>query len=113
MLKLENALLKENNIEIFETKRFDKLIYNAMVKTEFETYRKIVAAEKVNITLDRCRVFDVTRIMRCLGYNHKSTECRNDETCYKLHGQHKTRECNKEIIKKNYKQYKSEYRFKT
>lgn len=38
--------------------------------------------------------------MRCLGYNHKSTECRNDETCYKLHGQHKTRECNKEIKKK-------------
>lgn len=69
MLKLENTILKENNIEIFETKRFDKLIYNAMVKTEFETYRKIVAAEKVNITLDRaeysmsrelCGVQDIT-----------------------------------------------------
>lgn len=59
--------------------------------------------QKLNIGWEKCRVFDGTDIIQCFkcqGYNHKSSDCKNEEICYKCHGSHKSKECKKEIINK-------------
>lgn len=59
--------------------------------------------KKLNVGWERCRIFDGTDIIqcyKCLGFNHKSIDCKNEETCYKCHGNHKSGECSKEVILK-------------
>lgn len=105
-LKKQNEDLKNSEIEIikmFETKRYNKTVYNAKVKIDNDSYKKVILAQRLNVGWERCRAFDGTRVMqcyKCLGYNHKSSECRNEEICYKCHGNHKATQCNKEIINK-------------
>lgn len=105
-LKRQNIIMENSEIEIkaiFETKRYNKTIYNARINIDCETYVKVIEAGRINVGWERCRVYDGTRVtqcFKCYGYNHRSSECRNSEICYKCHGQHKSSECQQEIIKK-------------
>lgn len=88
---------------MFETKRFNKTIYNAKIKIDNESYARVMSSQKINVGWDSCRVFDGTSIWKCFkceGYNHKASECKNEEICYRCHGKHKSSECNKEVIAK-------------
>ena len=65
--------------------------------------RKHLAAEKINIGWERCKVYDSIRALPCFrykGFNHKATNCKNDEDCVKYHGRHRNFECNERQIKK-------------
>ena len=42
----------------------------------------------------------VTQCHKCLGYNHKPAECRNEEVCFKFYANHESRDCGKEIMDK-------------
>lgn len=105
-LKKQNQILENSEIDIvklFETKRFNRKIYNAKVKIDNESYKNVMAEKRLKVGWDVCRVFDGTSIMQCFkckGYNHKSVDCKNQETCYKCHGTHNSNECNKETILK-------------
>lgn len=105
-LKNQNPILKDNEIKIiktFEHKRNNRTIYNIKLSTDGETYNKLVGAQRVNLGWERCRVFDGTDVLQCFkcqGYNHLASECKNDETCFKCHGNHKAKDCkNEKIIK--------------
>lgn len=81
----------------------NRIIYSAKIKIDNDSYIKVMNAQKVNIGWEKCRIFDGTDIIQCFkcyGYNHKSTECKNQETCFKCHGNHKSFECQKEVINK-------------
>lgn len=105
-LKKQNQILENSEIKIvklFETKRFNRKIYNAKVKVDNEVYKKIISEKRIKVGWDICRVFDGTSIIQCYkckGYNHKAVDCQNQETCYKCHGNHNNKECNKEVILK-------------
>ena len=45
---------------------------------------KVTSGLKLNIGWDRCRVFDGTDVLQC----------------FKCHGNHRSKECNKEIVRK-------------
>lgn len=48
------------------------------------------------IGLRRCRTYDrywVTRCAHCLGFNHKTSECRNNVKCGHCAGDHSTSDC--------------------
>ena len=103
-LKKENEILKDSKIEIikiYESKRYNRIIFNAKLEIDNESCPKVISGLKLNMGWDRCRVFDGTDVLQCFkyqGYNHKSSECRNGDTCYKCRGNHRSKECNKEII---------------
>lgn len=103
-LKKQNDAMKDSKVEIikcFETKRYNRTIFNAKIKIDNETYHKIIEMQKLNVGWEKCRIFDGTSIMQCFncqGYNHKAGECRNETVCFKCHGNHKSRECNNEIL---------------
>lgn len=105
-LKKQNETLKNSELEvikIFETKRYYKTTFNAKLNVDNESYPKVIAGQKLNVGWDRCRVFDGTNVMKCFkcqGYNHKAVECKNEDVCYKCHGNHKSKECTKEIVMK-------------
>lgn len=105
-LKKQNELLKESNIQVmklFETIRSNRTIFNAKLSIDNVSYAKVMASQKLNVGWDRCKIFDGTDILqcfRCQGYNHKSADCKNNSVCYKCHGNHRSRECNKEQISK-------------
>ena len=105
-LNKQNNILENSKIEIikiFETKRNNGTIYNAKLKINNESYIKVISAQKLNVGGEKCRVFDGTQIIQCFkckGFNHKSIDCRNEITCLKCHGNHNTKQCNKEYIHK-------------
>lgn len=105
-LKTQNPMIKDGEISIirlYEFKRYNKPVYNAKLKIDNDSYKKVMSAQKINIGWERCRVFDGTEILQCFkckGYNHKSSECKNEEICLKCHGNHKSAECKKDTIEK-------------
>ena len=79
-------------IKAYEYKKHIKIIYNVKIIVNNETYTEIKTVHKLNIGWEKCRVFDGTDIIicfKCLGYNHKSSECISEEKCYRCHGNHK------------------------
>lgn len=105
-LKKQNDILQGSKIEVikfFEYKRNGRTIYNAIIKIDKESYIKVINAQKVNIGWEKCRIYEGTDIIQCFkcnGYNHTSRECKFEEICYKCHGNHKSKECTKNIINK-------------
>lgn len=105
-LKRQNEILSESEIEIiklFEYKRNGQIIYNGILKIDKDSYIKVMDAQKLNIGWEKCRVFEGTDIIqcyKCMGYNHKSKECKFEEVCYKCHGNHKSKECTNSILNK-------------
>lgn len=105
-IKKQNNMLKDSEIKpvrFYEFKRNNKVIYNAKIQIDNESYTKILLAEKINIGWERCRVFDGTEIImcyKCKGFNHRSVDCRNQEICHKCHGNHRSKDCNEEAIVK-------------
>lgn len=105
-LKKQNCFLEMSEIEVvkvYQVKKYNKEFYNAVIEVDKETFPKILANEKVCIGWERCRVFDAINIRRCYkckGFNHKSADCTNKETCLKCHQEHKTSECSKDYINK-------------
>lgn len=103
-LKKQNEVMKDSIIEVvklFETKQYNRTIFNAKLKIDNDSYPKIMTGQKLNVGWDRCKVFDGTDIIQCFkcqGYNHKSSECRNESICYKCHGNHRSKDCNKGAI---------------
>lgn len=43
---------------------------------------------------------DILCCFKCKGFNHKASECKNNEVCVECLEDHKTNECNKERINK-------------
>lgn len=105
-LKKQNPVLESSELELIkyiEVKRNNRTTYNVKLKIDAESFIKVLTARKINIGWERCKVFDGVEIMycyKCKGYNHKSNECKSEETCLKCHGNHKTSECNKEALAK-------------
>lgn len=105
-LMKQNPVLNNSELRIlriYETKRYNKTVYNVKLNLEHEVYVKIMDMQRLNIGWERCRVFDgtdVTQCFKCRGYNHIAKECRNQEMCLNCHGCHKTNECDKESINK-------------
>lgn len=105
-IKKQNEFLKESEIKpvkSYEFKRNNKLIYNTKIVIDNDSYTKLLSAQRINIGWEKCRVFDGTDVLmcyKCRGFNHKAGDCKNQEICYKCHGNHKAKECNKDIIPK-------------
>lgn len=105
-LKKQNDVLNESElqvIKIFENKKSGRVIYNALLKIDKNSYINIMKVQKVNIGWEKCKVFEGTDIIQCFkcnGYNHKAAECKNELVCYKCHGNHRSKECVEEVINK-------------
>ena len=105
-LKKQNGVLENSEmkvIKIFETRRKGRTIFNARMKIHQELYNRVFSCQRVNIGWERYRVYngtEVTLCYKCLGYNHRAAEYRNEEVCFKCHGNHKSRDCSKESMNK-------------
>lgn len=105
-LKKQNPIINDGVFKVikqYEYKRNNRKIYSAIIQADSESYSKMLEAQRVNIGWERCRVFDGTEVMQCLkcrGYNHKARDCTNEEICLRCHGEHKTKDCDKEQIVK-------------
>ena len=101
--KKQNQQLQKHGIKVvksYDYRKYNKIIYNVKKRVNKETYADIKAAQKLNIGRKKCRVFDGTDIcmcFKCLGYNHKTSECAREETSYRCHGRHQSKECDKKI----------------
>ena len=68
-----------------------------------ESFSTVISELKLNIGCDRYPVFygtDVLQYFKRQGYNHKASECKTEDPCYKCHENQKSKECNKEIVQK-------------
>jgi len=87
--------LQEGDIQakyIFKTRRkTTKLIIEVLPHA-----RRQMLHNKLKLEWSVCYVEDyvsVNRCFRCSGYNHRHTECRNEEACPVYAGKHKLKDC--------------------
>jgi hypothetical protein len=98
-LKKQNTFLEFSELKVVKIRKFTKFnkeLTNAIIEVDKLCFPKIIEAEKLCIGWEKCKVFDainVRRCNKCKGYNHKSSECKNQETCLKCHKDHKTSTC--------------------
>ncbi|XP_055388350.1 uncharacterized protein LOC129616828 [Condylostylus longicornis] len=103
-LKKQNEVLERAEMKIINlrtVKKFNREMKNAIIEVDKESFPKILNIQKLCIGWERCKVFDaisVKRCFKCNGFNHKSTECRNEETCLKCTKNHKTSECTEKPV---------------
>jgi hypothetical protein len=117
-LKKQNSFLEMSEMKVLKIKKivkFNREMKNAIIEVDKLSFPRIIVAEKLCIGWERCKVFDaisVRRCFKCKGYNHRSSECVNKETCIKCHQEHKTSECKeKEEMKKCINCIKSNEKF--
>jgi hypothetical protein len=106
-LKKQNDFLEMSEMKVVKIKKvvkYGKEMQNAIIEVDKMSFPKLIASEKVCLGWERCRVYDaisVTRCFKCKGFNHKMSECKNEECCLKCHQKHKTADCKvkEEVIK--------------
>lgn len=92
-LKEQNDFIKDcemNCVRVIENKK--KKSYNAIIEIDTVGFNRMIEAQKVSLGWNRCRVFEdinVRRCYKCLGFNHKSTNCNSNQVCAKCLGNHK------------------------
>ena len=99
LLKSQNDDIKIGDVKVvweYENPRLKYNKYNVVMEVDKDTYSCLMTARKVNIGWDRCYVYEAFNVLRCFNcgeFGHKSIECKNEETCSKCCGRHRTSEC--------------------
>lgn len=103
--RLVECITKQNSIcegkEFEVIKIFDNLsrreeCFNALVETDVETFKNILKRKRLNIEWDSCVTMEYVRVYRCfkcLGFNHKASECFNKKACSKCGAIHDAKDC--------------------
>lgn len=98
-LRNQNDILYNSEMKclrIIEKKTEKYTWYNVIVEMDSESFNQALLREKLCIGWDRCIVVDATyvkRCFKCLGYNHKSVECKNKKVCFNCLGEHDKKDC--------------------
>lgn len=104
-LKSHNEDIAINDVKVihfYENSRFRYKQYNAVIEVDKDTYGCLLTAKKVNVKFDRCFVVPAINVLRCYQcgeFGHMSTECKNNATCSKCSGSHKTSDCTSTVLK--------------
>lgn len=70
--------------------------FTAIIETNGDLFEKLIRAGHVAIGWERCKIYEcvsVQRCYKCLGFNHRSNECKNEITCSKCAGNHSHTNC--------------------
>lgn len=85
------------NLKKFSTLRNNEALHQAVIEVDAQSYHNIIAAGKLLVGYEYCKVWDAVDIRRCFkcsGFNHISEHCTKDEpTCPKCCGNHLLKNC--------------------
>lgn len=93
--------LQDSEIEILFVREIKVSIhkyYTANIRTDVETFNRIMRTRRLNISWDRVRCFEHVNVLRCFKcslYGHLADKCTADHyVCAKCNGTHDTKTCN-------------------
>ncbi|XP_067614709.1 uncharacterized protein PF3D7_1120000-like [Eurosta solidaginis] len=89
-------------IKVYEDRNKREESYNIIIETDCETYEHLIEKKRIKVEWDSCRVFEhinVPRCFKCLGFQHKASDCTFKQACSKCGEQHDVKECNSNIIR--------------
>lgn len=93
-----NCVLKK-----FSPLRNNTTLNQALLEVDVASYRNILAAGKLLIGYDYCRVWDAVDLRRCFncsGFHHLSRQCRQTEPiCPRCAGHHCVKDCTSTTLK--------------
>ena len=85
LITKQNQCMNNTNVKIikqYKIRKNNRIYYNTIAEVEPNTFTNILAAEKINIGWERCKVYDEFRVLQCFkckGFNQKAENCKNDE----------------------------------
>lgn len=101
-IKLQNNSIADtdeiNIMKIIKKKpnKHNETYYTAIIETNGPLFNKFMHAGHVTIGWERCKVYECVSIQRCykcLGFNHRATECTGEISCSKCAGNHIHTQC--------------------
>ena len=99
LLKAQNKDIGINEVKViasYENPHFKFNKFNVVFEVDTNTYKCLKVAKKVKIGWDVCPVYDAFGIIRCFKcgeFGHRSTDCKNKDTCSKCSDNHRTSDC--------------------
>jgi hypothetical protein len=95
-IKSQNDFISENAfIEVTDISR-RKSIITAIIKTDGETFQKLIERERIYVGWDRCRLYEhfyFQQCFNCAGFHHLAKDCKNNVSCPRCAGSHPLKEC--------------------
>lgn len=95
--------LQESDMEVLfvrEIKLSTRKYYTAYIRTDTDTFSKIMKTGRLNISWDRVKCYEHVNVLRCFKcslYGHIAEKCTSDKyVCAKCNGDHDTKTCNSE-----------------
>lgn len=102
-IRNQNEFLEGSDIKIihsYEVKK--KNLISAIIEMDSEAAKECLRIGNLNIMWSKCRVYkhiNLYSCYKCLGFNHKANECKNDKSCRRCAGNHDVKQCDSvEII---------------
>lgn len=104
-IRAQNAYVLDSSTiivkTIIDTKRRQKR-YNVVIEIDKDLYENVMKAKHLLIGWDKCDVKDnvyILRCFKCLGYGHKSSDCKEPKKCSKCTENHLSTDCKVEELK--------------
>ena len=104
-LKSQNEDIAIGQVKVvstYENPRFKYNKFNVVIEVDKKAYNCLLSAKKVNVGWDRCPIVPAINVLRCFKcgeFGHKSTDCKNNETCSLCSECHRTSECTSTALK--------------
>lgn len=91
------------HLEVFHLTRGNKEYFSALIEVDMETFEILQRRERINIGLNRCRVFEFINVLkcyRCQGYSHFAKDCREEKDCCpRCGGEHNEKQCKERVFR--------------
>jgi hypothetical protein len=79
-----------------------KSVITAIVKTDGETFQKMIEHERIYVGWDRWRVYEhfyFQQCYNCAGFHHLAKDCKSEASCPRCASNHPLKECNASVDK--------------
>jgi hypothetical protein len=95
-IKAQNDFVNQDSFIEVKALWQKKSVISLVIKTDGETFQKMIEQERIYIGWDRCRVFEhfhFQHCFNCAGFHHLAKDCKNAVQCPRCAGKHPLKEC--------------------
>lgn len=98
-LREQNDFLKNSEMKVINSFKTKRNNFTAIIELDAVSFEECMKIKRVKVIWSNCKVIEdlnVFRCFKCNGYNHKSTNCTNSQSCKRCAGKHDFSKCDVE-----------------
>lgn len=101
-IKDQNEYMQDSDVNVVHTYRGANRTFSAIIEVDGKHFSRVLAAGRLFIHLQSCRVFEDIQVMRCFKcsrFYHKGKDCQHKLACQKCGEEHELSSCKSNVVK--------------